>query len=316
MVSAAILVASATVAVAEGANIFVIGGKADDPFFAVVKRGVEDAAMIVEAQGGSIKWLGPQNYDNLGADVAKLIRTAISQNPDAIASPNWVPEAMDGALQAVVDAGIPLLLYNAGNLDKAKELGALNYIGSDELIAGTAGGAYFATHGSMNVICVNTVPGAANLEARCQGVSDGISSDGGKSTQLPLPATSFGNPTAVAQAIKAALLKDDTIDGIMTISAGDANSAANAIAQAGLTGKVQLGTFDLDETTLDRIDTGEQLFAIDQQPYLQGFLTVSLLNSYVNYGLNVPTAPILTGPGIIDAANVKVTIAGVAAGVR
>lgn len=315
-VSAAILAASATIAVAEGANIFVVGGKADDPFWSIVKRGAEDAGLVVESQGGSLKWLGPQNYDNLGADAAKLIRTALSQNPDAIASPDWVPAAMDDALKAVVEAGVPLIIFNSGGLSKANELGAMNYIGSDELIAGMAGGKYFATHGAMNVICVNTVPGAANLEARCKGVSDGISKEGGKSTQLPLPATAFGNPTAVAEAIKAALLKDGTIDGIITISAGDANSAANAIMQSGQSGKVQLGTFDLDEATLDRIDTGDQLFAIDQQPYLQGYLAVSLLNSYVNYGLDVPTAPILTGPGIVDSANVKATIAGVVAGAR
>jgi simple sugar transport system substrate-binding protein len=52
------------------------------------------------------------------------------------------------------------------------------------------------------VICVNTVPGARNLEDRCKGVSDGITKEGGVSNQLPLPASAFGDPTAVAEAIK------------------------------------------------------------------------------------------------------------------
>jgi simple sugar transport system substrate-binding protein len=179
-----------------------------------------------------------------------------------------------------------------------------------------AGGEYFAAHGSRNVICVNTVPGAGNLEARCKGISDGISKQGGKSTQLPLPASSFGNPTAVAEAIKATLLKNSTIDGVVTISAGDANSAANGIQQAGLTAKIKLGSFDMDETTLDRIKAGTQLFAIDQQPWLQGFLAVSLADGYFNYGLKTATATILTGPGIVDASNVDVTLTGAKAGYR
>ena len=50
----------------DGAKIFVVGGKPDDPFWSIVKRGAEDAGKVVEAQGGSVTWLGPQNYDNLG----------------------------------------------------------------------------------------------------------------------------------------------------------------------------------------------------------------------------------------------------------
>ncbi|NDY93745.1 sugar ABC transporter substrate-binding protein [Ideonella livida] len=301
-------------AVAAGAKIIVIGGKADDPFWSIVKRGAEAAGTVVKAQGGSVTWLGPQNYDNLGPDAAQLIRSAISQKPDAIVGPNWVPAAMDDAFREVVKAGIPLILYNAGGKAAADKLGARNYIGSDEYVAGVAGGARFAQAGVKSVLCVNTVPGAANLEARCKGVADGMSKAGGSARQLPLPATSFGNPTAVAEAIKAALLRDASVQGVITISAGDANSAATAIAQAG--SKVRLGTFDMDAATLDRIKKGSQLFAIDQQPYLQGFLAVSLLNAYVQYGLDVPTSPILTGPGIVDATNIDATLAGVKAGAR
>ena len=311
---AAVLAGAAGSALAAGAKIFVIGGKADDPFWSIVKRGAETAGTVVKAQGGSVTWLGPQNYDNLGPDAANLIRSALSQKPDAIVGPDWVPAAMDDAFKEVVKAGVPLIIYNAGGKTAADKLGARNYIGSDEYVAGVAGGAKFAQGGVKNVLCVNTIPGAANLEARCKGVADGIAKEGGTSKQLPLPATSFGNPTAVAEAIKAALLRDTAVQGVITISATDANSAANAISQAGA--KVKLGTFDMDQSTLDRIKKGSQLFAIDQQPYLQGFLAVSLLNAYVQYGLDVPTSPILTGPGIVDSTNIDATLAGVKAGAR
>jgi simple sugar transport system substrate-binding protein len=86
--------------------------------------------------------------------------------------------------------------------------------------------------------------------------------------------------------------------------------------QAGVTDKVKLATFDMDETALQRIKDGTQLFAIDQQPYLQGYLAVSLLNSYVNFGLDLPTKPILTGPGIVDSSNIDATLNGVKAGAR
>lgn len=313
---AAAVALGATAAMADGPKIFVIGGKADDPFWSKVKKGADDAGLVAKAIGGSVTWLGPATYDNLGPDAAKLIRTALSQKPDAIVGPDWVPEAMDDAFKEVVAAKVPLIIYNSGGMEAAKRLGALNYVGNDEYTAGLGGGAYFGSHGVRNVLCVNTLPGATNTEARCKGIADGIARSGGKSSQLPLPSSSFGNPTAVAQAIKAALLKDPSLDGAVTISAGDANSAANAIAQAGVGDKVKLASFDMDETGLDRIKDGSQLFSVDQQPYLQGYLAVSLLNGFVAYGLDLPTKPVLTGPGIVDRDNVETTIAGAKAGAR
>ena len=311
----ALLASTATVAMA-GTTIAVVGGKTDDPFFAKVKKGIDDAALVVAAHGGSVNYLQFQTYDNIGGDAANLVRTAISQKASVIAVPDWVPGSEDEAIKAAQAAGIPVILFNSGGGDKAKELGAINYVGNEEYPAGLAGGAHFAAHGAKNVICVNTVPGAQNLEDRCKGIADGISKAGGKSTELPLPASSFGNPTAVAEAIKATLLKDTSIDGVVTISAGDADSAAVGIEQAGATGKVKLGSFDMNETCLDRIKAGTQLFAIDQQPWLQGFLAVTMADGFVNYGLKVATAPVLTGPGVVDADSIDATLAGAKAGYR
>lgn len=135
------------------ANIFVVGGKPDDPFWSIVKRGAEDAGKVVAAQGGKVTRLGPQNYDNLGVDAAELIRQAIAQKADAIVGPDWVPEAMDPAFKAVVAAGIPLVIYNAGGLAAADRLGAMNYVGSDDFKAGVAAGEYQAKHGNKKGVC-------------------------------------------------------------------------------------------------------------------------------------------------------------------
>ncbi len=301
---------------AMAADIAVVGGKTDDPFWNKIKLGLDHAAMFIESTGGSVTYLQLQTYDNLGPDAAQLVRTAISQGVDGIVIPNWVPEAEDEAIRAAIDAGIRVMLMNAGDLEKARELGAINYVGNNEYSAGLAAGEYYGDQGIMNVICVNTVPGAANLEARCQGVADGIATKGGVSNQLPLPATSFGDPTAVAEAIKATLLGTDTIKGVITISAGDADSAAIGIQQAGKTGDVMLASFDFNQSGLDRIKAGEQGFAVDQQPYLQSLLAVSLLNAYIEYGNNLPVAPIATGPGIVDSSNIDATLAGVQKGAR
>ncbi|MGH6754721.1 MAG: sugar ABC transporter substrate-binding protein [Bradyrhizobium sp.] len=303
-------------AMAEGAKIFVIGGKPDDPFWSIVKRGAEDAGKVVAAQGGTVTWLGPQNYDNLGVDAAELIRQAIDQGATAIVGPDWVPEAMDPAFKAVVDKKIPMIIYNAGGLAAADRLGAMNYVGSDDYKAGVAAGGYFGDKGLKNLVCVNSLPGAANIEAHCKGMTDGIVAKGGVGATLPLPATAFGNSTAVAQAVKAYLLQHPDVVGVYTIGNVDANSSINAIMQSGKAGKVQVGGVNMDQTILTNIQSGSQMFTIDQQGYLQGYLSVSILNGHVNYGLTVPTREILTGPGIVDKSNVDATMAGVKAGAR
>jgi simple sugar transport system substrate-binding protein len=315
LVSTAVLLgfsAGATLA----ANIFVVGGKPDDPFWSIVKRGAEDAGKVVEAQGGKVTWLGPQNYDNLGVDAAELIRQAIDQKADAIVGPDWVPEAMDPAFKAVRDAGIPLIIYNAGGLKAADRLGAMNYVGSDDYKGGVAAGEYLTKAGNKKGVCINTLPGAANIEAFCGGFKEGMKNGGGEADVLPLPATSFGSATAVAQAVKAYLLQHQDVNAVFTIGNVDANSAMNGLTQAGKVGKVQLCGMNFDETILNNIKDGKQACAIDQQGYLQGYLAVAILNGHVNYGLTVPTREILTGPGIIDKTNVEATIAGVKAGTR
>jgi simple sugar transport system substrate-binding protein len=298
------------------ADIAVVGGSNDDAFWNKIKKGLDDARPAIEINGGSLNYLRLVNYDNFAPDVVQLIRTAISMEVDGLVIPNWVPEAEDPAIKDAMAAGITVILMNAGGTEKAIELGAINYVGSDEYIAGRAGGDYYADHGKKNVICVNTIPGAANLEARCKGISDAMADKGLKSTQLPLPSTAFGDATAVAEAIKAELIKDGSIDGVITISAGDADSAAIGIAQAGKSSSVMLGSFDMNEAGLDRIKNGEQGFAIDQQPYLQGLLASLLLASAIDFGTDLPTYPVLTGPGIVDGSNIDATLVGVQKGAR
>lgn len=301
---------------AGGVKVYVVGGMPSDPFWSVVKRGADSAAEAVKAAGGTVTWLGPQNYDNLGPDAGKLVDTAISNGADAIVVADWVPEAENPAIKRAIAKKIPVVIYNAGGVAQVKATGALTYIGSDESVAGAAGGAYLASNGAKNILCVNTVPGSANQEARCAGVAAGAKGKGGKAKQLPLPSSNFGNPTAVSNAIKAALSKDSTITGVVTIGVQDADSAAAAIEAAGKTGKVKLGTFDLSNTQLERIGNGKQLFAIDQQPWLQGYLATSVAWQFAQYGIKPATSPVLTGPALVTKDNVAVVKAGVAGGVR
>jgi hypothetical protein len=113
--TAALLATSATAARAEGAKIFVIGGKADDPFWSIVKRGAEDAGKVVEAQGGSVTWLGPQNYDNLYKWIHSVHHNSVNPSPWSSLSMHPIEHLLywsDSLIHLVLPSHPLLLLYN------------------------------------------------------------------------------------------------------------------------------------------------------------------------------------------------------------
>ncbi|WP_022706896.1 substrate-binding domain-containing protein [Paracoccus zeaxanthinifaciens] len=296
-------------------DIAVIVGSAQDGFWNMVKKGVEDAALVVEANGGSVNFLQTPNYDNFGPDLVSLIEQAVAQGADGIAIPNWLPESETPALKAAADKGIAIMSFNAGQ-EEMGEYGALNYFGSDEYLAGVAGGKYLAENGASKIMCHIQNPGAVNLETRCKGVQDGATEAGAETYILRVPANLDQDMVGTSEAIKAELIADGDIDAVINLAAWAADASASAIEQLGKAEEVQLGTFDMSASVLERIEAGTQVMAIDQQPYLQGFLSTSMLFSHIKFGTELATKPVLTGPAIVDASNVSTAIEGVKLGAR
>lgn len=313
-----IAVAMTAALMASGAyaqDIAVIVGSAQDGFWNMVKKGVDDATLMVEANGGTVNFMQTQNYDNFGPDLASLIEQAVAQGAEGIAIPNWLPESETPALKAAREAGVVIMSFNAGQ-DVMGDYDALNYFGSDEYIAGKEGGKYLAGKGAKKILCHIQNPGAVNLETRCKGVEDGAKEAGAAAYILRVPANLDQDMVGTAEAIKSELIADPSIDAVITLAAWAADAAAESIEQQGMTGKIQLGTFDMSASVLDRIANGKQTFAIDQQPYLQGFLSTSMLFANLKFGTAISTKPVLTGPAIVDASNVATAIEGVKLGAR
>lgn len=298
---------------AKGIHIVVMGGAPSDTFWSVVKNGTLDAGEAIEKHGGKVTVVSMPNYDNFNADAGKLVAQMLTLKPSAVVIPLWVPASMNANIKKIKAAGIPVILYNSGQ-DQVKAVGAEIYIGSDDYVAGTFAGAAMIKAKKKHVVCVNTLPGLTNIEARCKGLKAGAK--GAKYTALNLPSSSFGNATAITQAIKAAMAKDKTIDGLVTIGDADADSAAAAIKQAGVGSKVALGGINLNASSVARVQAGTQLFAIDQQGYAQGYYATSYAFQLAAFGLKLPAKEILSGPAIVNKSNVSFVIAGTKTGQR
>lgn len=266
--------------------VVVSHGQASDPFWSVVANGVNQAA---EDLGITVEYNAPEEFDMVA--MSQLIDTAVASDPDGLVISNPDPDALSGAIQGALDAGIPVLSINSGS-DAFQELGLLTHIGQTEFEAGVGAGQRMAEAGVTNTICVNQEVGNVALDLRCEGFAEGL---GGVPSEVV--AVDLADPTGAQAAIEAALAADASIDGILTL--GPTGAAPALLALEG-NEAVQLATFDLSPEVLTAIDEGRVLFAIDQQQYLQGYMGVSVMTLFVQYGLlpgggNV----LLTGPGFV-----------------
>jgi simple sugar transport system substrate-binding protein len=175
----------------------------------------------------------------------------------------------------------------------------LEFIGQDEAGAGRAVGERLNEAGAKNAICVNQVQGHIDLEARCAGIKETF-----KGTIENLYVTGTDMPS-VQSTIGAKLQQDPSIDYLVALGAPFAMTALHAVSDTG--SKAKVGTFGTDAEVVSSIQSGNGVqWAIDTQPYLQGYLAVDSLWLYINNRNTIGGGQaVLTGPAFIDSTNVK-----------
>ena len=284
-------------------------GQASDPFWSVVKKGVDQAAhdmcvkAIYESPTGT-------TFDVVA--MAHLIDAAVATHPSGLVVSIPDASALGPSIKAAVAANIPVISINSGS-DVAKSLGVLVHIGQTEEQAGIGGGQKMGAAGVKHALCVNQEVGNAALELRCKGFAEGLAQTGGTMKEIGV---NLSNPTQTQQTIQAAVQHDPSIDGILTLGPTGAAPAIAALQALGKLGQIKLATFDLSSQVLQAIKSGQMLFAIDQQQYLQGYLPIVLLTLYATNLNTIANDVLQTGPGFVTSANVAQVIQLTAQGTR
>lgn len=269
-------------------------GAPGDTYWDLVRKGAEDAAKKnnIELRYSS---------DPQAPNQANLVKTAVDSKVDGIAVTLPNAEALGPAAQKAVDVGIPTVGLNAG-MKEYDKYGISSFYGQDESVAGTKAGERLAEQGAKHVLCVIHEQGNSSQEARCGGVKEGVSAKGGDMEILYVNGQDL---TAVQSTIKAKLAEDDKIDWIMGLQAPVAMRAVAAIESAGSQAKV--ATFDTNAELVDAIKNDKVAWAVDQQPYLQGYLAVDAIWLAKRNGTVVGGGrPVYTGPSFVDKSNVDV----------
>ena len=287
--------------------VVVTHGQASDPFWSVVKNGVDQAASDL---GVTVEYQAPATFDMVA--MSQLIDAAVASDPDGLVVSLPDADALGPSVKAAVEAGIPVVSINSGS-DVAADLGVLAHIGQTEYEAGFGGGQRMAAAGATNALCVNQEVGNVALDLRCQGFTDAMAQAGG---QVEVLAVELADPTGAANKISAALSANPDVDAIFTLGPTGAAPALQVLEDEGMMGQMLVATFDLSPDVLAAIRDGNMLFAIDQQQYLQGYLPIVYLTLYIQ-NLNTPGQLLIpTGPGFVTQDNAASIIELSAQGTR
>jgi simple sugar transport system substrate-binding protein len=275
--------------------VAVTHGQSADPFWSVVSNGIDDAA---EDLGVRVEYQAPTSFDMVR--MSQLVDAAVASRPSGMLISIPDAAALGPAIRKAGAAQIPVISINAG-ADVWQQLGVLAHIGQTEYEAGRAGGDKLAAAGARQVLCVNHEVGNLSLDERCRGLRDALQSAGGTATVL---AVNLADPTDAQQRITNAIASNASVDGLLTLGPGGATPALAALRSADKNRKIHFGTFDLGGDVLQALQNRELLFAIDQQPYLQGYLGVTLLVKYLETGAVAGGQQVIrTGPGFVTPDN-------------
>jgi simple sugar transport system substrate-binding protein len=259
-------------------------------FWSVAKKGALQAAKDL---GITVRY---SESNNDPKRQSQLIDTAVAQKVQglAVSAPN--PPALKNSLNKATRAGIPIVTLNSGS-DVFKSLGAFTHVGQTETVAGRGAGTQFNAAKSKHLLCVVHEQANIGLTQRCNGAKSTFK---GKFTTLQVAGT--GDIQTSKNQVQAKLQSDKSIDAVLSLNTDITDAIVDAIA--GARSKAKLATFDLSAPVLADIKRGSVLFAIDQQQYTQGYLSVVFL--YLNV-TNLNTVggglPVLTGPGFVTKAN-------------
>lgn len=273
-------------------------------FWSVAKKGAEKAA---DDLGVDFDY---QESNNDAEAQAQLIEAGVSAGCEGIAVSAPNPDAIQGAMDKADEAGIALVTMNSGSA-VFKDLHAFTHVGQDEFIAGQEAGKKFQELGATKVLCPIQEANNIGLQERCDGAKDTF----GNVENLQLSA-GLADLTKSEAEIQAKLESDPDIDAVFSLNADIATGAALPATEA--VGRELInGTVDLSGDAVQAIADGDMAFAIDQQQYAQGYLSVVLLylNKLNGHELG-GGLPMYTGPGFVTQDNAELVQQLAEAGTR
>jgi simple sugar transport system substrate-binding protein len=268
-------------------------------FFTPTKYGYADAAALLGLAAPN--WGGSATSSI--NEMISFMNSAISAKADGIMLAVISDTAFTNPVKKAMDAGIPVLSYNADGIYKNGQASIgtnrLAYVGQALYLSGQAMGQQIKTliPGGGEIVIFIATPGTGNIQPRY----DGAVSVLGSSFKVHEVATSTTDSQELSTE-KSYLLGHKSIKGAFAVDSGSTANLSAALKGAGL--KIPAGGFDTDPRTLSGLQDGSVSFSIFQNPYLQGFLPVLYTYLYNLSGGQLAPPNTDTGLTVLNKDNV------------
>jgi simple sugar transport system substrate-binding protein len=252
-------------------NFVFVNHVTTNPFFVPTQYGIEDASALL---GTRFQWTGSETSEI--PEMVNAFQVAVAGNADGIAVALTDLEAFNSPIQDALEAGIPVVSYNA---DAPND--RLAYIGQDLYGSGFEMGRRIVDLvGEGKVALFIATPGQLNIQPRIDGALDAIEESGANIEAIDI--ATGAEVTEEVNRVEAWYLGNRDATGMFAVDAGSTQAVGQIVEKhsARDAGLVGAGGYDLLPETVRLVSEGVLDFTIDQQPYLQGFLPVIALYLY------------------------------------
>ncbi len=266
-------------------------------FFTPTQYGMADAAHILGIPVP--QWTG--SLVSAVSDMVNAIDIAIAGKVNGIATTLIDPTAFNSPVDRALHIGIPVVAYNADEPLNNR----MCYIGQNNLTAGAAAAEMIVSQPGIKkgdlVGMVIATPGTGNIQPRINGALPTFHKAGLTTATIAGGALEPAEITAV----QAWWEGHKDVKFLYAVDSGDSAAVADCISSNKLHGITGGSGWDVQIPVLQGVNSGNLVFTIDQQAYLQGFIpTIQLFLYNISAGLMKPCNTD-TGLGFVTAANVK-----------
>jgi simple sugar transport system substrate-binding protein len=232
--------------------------------------------------------------------MVNAINAAVEARSSGIATTLIDPTAFTSPVAKALSAGVPVVAYNSDVSGNSR----LAYIGQDLFGSGQLMGQHIASLvPSGDVALFIATPGQLNLQPRMDGALDALKS---YPSIKPHTVPSGALESQEFRLIKSYMTTHASFTGFFAVDGGSTAATAQGLQQTGLAQKgVKGGGYDLTPITEQLLAAGYIEFAIDQQPYLQGFLPILELYLYNATQRLSGIADVDTGRKFLDKTSVQ-----------
>lgn len=281
------------VAAGEKLRIYASYHDVSNEFAPQIKEGVEKAG---EDLGIETKMIGPVGAD-ADAQIAELESLIDSEGIDGLAISSVSTDALAPIINRTLEAGVPVVTFNTDN----PESNRLGFVGQDLVNSGRIVAGLLVEHmGEEGKVIITTLDASAQWSLdRESGVREVLDKYSGIEVYATINCGT--EPQDYYANIENAVLTYPDLTGIVSLECCTNPAAGEIVKREGLSKDIVVVGFDLLDTTLTLIKSGDIAATIDQDPYTQGYEAIALVYKAIQ---GEEVSDVDTGALVVDNTNI------------